>query len=637
MSPISKKPDILPVMIGTAGHVDHGKTSLVKLLTGCDTDRLKEEKERGLSINLGFAPCMLPGNRMVGIIDVPGHLDFIRNMVAGAASMDILMLVVAADDSIMPQTREHLEIIRLLRAPQLMVVVTKIDLVDPEMLELVLEEIKDFTRETGFSDAPVLPVSNVTLDGISQVRKELNRLVTEATKKYDPRAFRMNIERIFSVKGYGTVATGIPCSGKTSIGDSVTILPTGKSCRVRAIQNYKHETDHTGPNVCAAINLADISADELHRGMTVTLAGSGYSASKFIIAQVQNVEAKYHIRQNMELRFHFGTANVAAKVSFLSGKSLNPGGLDFAKIRLAEPVTVVTGDRFILRRLSPSVTLGGGTVLSNIPQKLKGSLPFMEKAINALDCGDYFEAELLSSPDFLFRPEQLINMIHLGTEGQKEIQDKLDKEILIDLEDGAFLLKAKLDIAALTLKKQLSRYHQNNPASLGIDAAEFANIYRIRSGNFAKFAKTISSFDKQITYTHQRLSLASFEPSVSRDEMQKLERLKQLLTQAGINAPAVGDLVTVLDSNKKEVNKLIRMLAEEGKVVTIGKNIILKSVFDDCKEKIIEFGKNNEYIEINDFRNMTGAGRNLAVAILEKFDATGVTRRTDTGRKLLKN
>lgn len=636
MSPVAKKPDILPVMVGTAGHVDHGKTSLVKLLTGCDTDRLKEEKQRGLSINIGFAPCMLPGNRMVGIIDVPGHLDFIRNMVAGAASMDILMLIIAADDSIMPQTREHLEIIRLLRAPKMMVVVTKIDLVDQEMLELVIEDVKNFTKETGYADAPVLPVSNVTLDGISHVRKELDQKVSEAAKKYDQRAFRMNIERIFSVKGYGTVTTGIPTSGGISIGDQITLYPSGKSSRVRAIQNYKHESEHTGPNMCAAINLADISPDDLHRGMTIASPDGKYSASQFIVAQVQNIGNKYQIRQNMELRFHYGTGNVSAKLSFISGKSLAPGDTDFAKIRLKEPVTLVTGDRFILRRLSPSATLGGGTVLSNIPHKIKDEEADLKQSVKALTAGDHFAAELYAFPKPIATYAAILGLTHLGAEGEKAVQDKITTGLLIDLKDGAFLLKSKISNAASDIKKQLTRYHKAYPLSWGMDAAEFANIYQVRSGNFAKFAGTLAEFDKELSYSHQRIALASFEPEISREEMTRLNKLVQLLTKAGINAPAIGDLSTTLDSNKKDVNKLIRMLTEEGKVVNIGKNIILKSVFDQCHSKLREFFKHNDFLQINDFRDMTGAGRNLAVAILEKLDTMGFTKRTEKGRKFIK-
>jgi selenocysteine-specific elongation factor len=516
-----------------------------------------------------------------------------------------------------------------------MVVVTKIDLVDSEMLEIVMEEIKDFSNKTGYADVPVVPISNVTREGLPQVRKVLDKLVSQMSKKHDERAFRMNVERIFSVKGYGTVVTGIPLSGEIAVGDKVQLLPAAKSGRVRAIQNYKYETERTGANICAAINLADISPDEIHRGMTLTSPSGHYRSSKFILAEIRNDSEKYSIRQNMELRFHCGTANISAKVSFLSGKSLAPGKSDFAKIRLTDEVAVASGDRFILRRVSPSVTLGGGTILNNIPQKIKKSGHCFLEALVALENGDYFLAELLSGPYALCRYSELLDLTNMN-DGSSEIEDKLAEETLIDLADGAYLIKPKLDIAAEALKKHLSRYHSVNPISLGIDAAEFANLYKIKPGNFAEFASVLAKFDKDIIYSNQRLSLTSFKPSISKEEILRLNLIVQMLTKAGVNAPAIGDIATQLDSNKKETNKLIRLLAEQGEVVSIGKNIILKKIFDDCREHVLDFFKTNEFLQIKDFREITGASRNFSVAILEKFDAVGITKRTEDGRKLMR-
>ncbi len=652
-----KESEIVPVMIGTAGHVDHGKTSLVKLLTGCDTDRLKEEKERGLSIDLGFAPCALSGNKTVGIIDVPGHLDFIRNMVAGATSMDILMLVIAADDSIMPQTKEHLQIVKLLRAPQLMIVVTKTDLVDAEMLELVMEEVKEFGQETGYSDVSILPISNKTLDGISNVRKEIERLVAlvlninveqassllknigqdARTTLDDKRAFRMNIERVFSIKGYGTVVTGIPSSGEISIDDKALIYPSGKEGRVRAIQNYKQQAKRTGANYCTAINLVDISKEDVKRGMTLSLSKGNYKTSKFMLAEIHNDGTKYNIKQNMEVRIHYGTANVLAKISFLLGNDLEAGEKGFAKIRFKEPVFLVAGDKFIIRQLSPSRTLGGGTVLNISQQKIKKNLLHLDEAMTAFDNQDYFMMELLSSPDFLYTKNDLINLTHYNhiNDSEKEINFKLESEQIIDLGDDAYLIKEKLAVAAEHLKKQLARFHIAKPATWGLDAVEFANIYKIKKENFAEFAKLLSKFDKEINLSYQRLSLTSFEPLISKTEMLLLDKIIAKLAKEGIAAPAIGNLLTEFKSNKKDFNKLLKILSEENKIITIGKNILLKEVFDNCKTKMLQYYNQNEYLEINDFRELTGASRNFSVSLLEKFDALGITKKTNTGRVLL--
>jgi selenocysteine-specific elongation factor len=323
MKIVRKKKNLPPVMIGTAGHVDHGKTSLVKILTGCDTDKLKEEKERGLSINLGFAPCALSGERMVGIVDVPGHIDFIRNMVSGASSIDILILVVAADDGIMPQTVEHLQIIKMLSSPKLMVALTKIDLVDDEMVELAKDEISDFLEEMGFPDVPVMPVSNIKLDGVSAVKNKIEEMVGEIDEIHDDRRFRMNIQKHFSVKGMGTVATGIPVSGELNLDDPLVLLPDYKNTSVRALQNYKLDTDHTASKICCAVNIRDINEEELERGKTL-ISPDAYTPEESAIVTLLNISKKYTIKHNNSLRFHSGTFESKVKISIIGSNSIKP-------------------------------------------------------------------------------------------------------------------------------------------------------------------------------------------------------------------------------------------------------------------------------------------------------------------------
>jgi len=637
MSPKIKPPEILSVMVGTAGHVDHGKTALVKLLTGCDTDRLKEEKERGLSIDLGIAPCLLPGNRMVGIIDVPGHLDFIRNMVAGAASMDILMLIVAADDGIMPQTREHLQIIQLLRAPQLMVVVTKTDLVDEEMLELVIDEVQEFADSAGYPDASIIPASNITGEGVPEVRKVLDSLVEKVQHQTDPRAFRMYIERVFSVKGYGTVATGIPMSGQIKNGGRVVLLPGETTSRIRAIQNYKHESDHTGPNLCAAINLVDISPEDLHRGMTLVAPEGHYRATRFVAAEVHNDGSQYVIPQNAQIRFHAGTANVSGRISFLTGESLKPGQKGLAKIRLTEPVAMAAGDKFILRWLSPSVTLGGGTVLSNLPQRIKGSSDNARErfklAAAAAESGDDFLTELLAGPRVILSREELRHLTRLRSGQDEKLQDKLSGKELIDLGDGAFLVAGRLPELAEKSKKRLKRYHQFKPNSWGLDRVEFSNLFKLRPGNFAKFVEILSE-NQDFRVQHKRLSLASFQPAISKTQMDHKDKLFKYLETARTNPPARGNILKDLGINEADLKLASKILAEEGLITPIGSHFMLSSAFDGCREKLLELFEKQKAIEINDFREVTGASRNNAVALLEKFDALGITRRTDAGRVL---
>jgi selenocysteine-specific elongation factor len=640
MSPRIKTPEILPVMVGTAGHVDHGKTSLVRLLTGCDTDRLPEEKARGMSIDLGFAPCLLPGNRMIGIIDVPGHLDFIRNMVAGASSMDILLLVIAADDGIMPQTEEHLRIIRLLRAPRLLVALTKTDLVDAETLALAQEEVAEFAARAGYPETPVVPVSNLTGEGIPAVREALDGLVQGLLGRVpDGRAFRMGIERVFAVPGHGTVVTGIPASGRIAVGDEVLVLPGKVSARVRSIQNYHHLAETTGPNVCAALNLANIAAEDVRRGMCISSPVGEYRSTHFALAQVVNEDPHKILRHNAELRLHCGTASSPTRVSFLAGVDLPPGGTGFAKLRLAESLVLAAGDRFILRRPSPSTTLGGGVILSAIPQRAKSHDEAMAlrlvAAAEAVAAHDLPRAELMARPspvllrrDFpgVFRQEDAT--------ADAEVRRLVQAGVLGELaEGGSCIVLPRLDELAAQVRIRLRRHHRDHPQHWGPDAAEIAAWLGIKTGEFAKFAEwTTTRPGSGIRPRHGRLALADFEPEIPDVQQALRQRLEAHLIAVGIVAPAIGDLVTEFAMDKKDLQALIRILVEERKIVTVGNHLLSAEVFQRCTESVREFFVDHPVLGIGEFRERTGAARNFAVALLEKFDALGLTRRTPDGR-----
>ncbi|MBI4763213.1 MAG: selenocysteine-specific translation elongation factor, partial [Deltaproteobacteria bacterium] len=322
-------PEIWPVMVGTAGHVDHGKTELVRLLTGCDTDLLPEEKKRGMSIDLGFAPFILEGHRMVGIIDVPGHEDFIRNMIAGASSIDVLVLVVAADDGIMPQTIEHLKIVSLLRTPQVMAVITKIDLVTPERRQEIEEDVASLLSKHGFPDGPIILESNATGEGVGEVKKTINRLVGSIQRPPETRAFRLNIERMFSVKGYGTVVTGIPLSGKCFIRDELELFPGPKNVVCRAIQKYSFDSDEAPAHACSAINIRGVKLPDIGRGMTLAWPGT-YRETLSAILSLQNVHETLPVKRRQEMRFCCGTSNrVVSGLLAGSRDRLEPGEKGF--------------------------------------------------------------------------------------------------------------------------------------------------------------------------------------------------------------------------------------------------------------------------------------------------------------------
>ncbi|MGH2627998.1 MAG: selenocysteine-specific translation elongation factor, partial [Anaerolineales bacterium] len=351
------------VVIGTAGHIDHGKTTLVEKLTGINPDRLPEEKERGMTIDLGFARLQLPGGQRVGIIDVPGHERFVKNMVAGATGIDLVLLVVAADDGVMPQTREHLEIMSLLDLRHGVIAVTKIDLVDPDLRELVVEDVRETVKGTFLEGAPVLPVSAATGEGIDRLRQALYDAVGRIRPRDAAGVFRMPIQRIFSSKGFGTVLTGIPVSGQVAVGDSLEVVPLGKTGRVRGIHAYQEATDLARAGHSSAVNVTDIEYREVHRGMV--LAHPGYfRGTRMVEARFRYLaRAARPIETLTAIRFHTGTAEILGRIHLLEGKRLSPGETGFVQFRLDEPVVVAPGDRYVARLHSPMETIGGGEVL----------------------------------------------------------------------------------------------------------------------------------------------------------------------------------------------------------------------------------------------------------------------------------
>jgi len=631
-------PELPPVVAGTAGHVDHGKTSLVKLLTGCDTDRLKEEKERGMSINLGFAPCLLPGNRVVGIIDVPGHIDFIRNMVAGAASIDILILVIAADDGIMPQTIEHMQIIKLLRSPRLMVALTKTDLVDAPALETVKNEIADFMKEHGYGGSPIIPVSNITFDRIDQIRATLDGMVASVMRETDKRAFRMNIERVFSVKGFGTVVSGIPLSGRIKTGDEVELLPSGKKTPVKSIQNYKHNTDNTYASVCSAINLKDIPAEEISRGMTIATPGY-FRPAKFAAVELMNISRDYPIKNNTEFKFHAGTSEVSAKVSLFGKNIIEPGATAAARLKFDEEVTIASGDRFVLRRLSPSTTIGGGVVISSSGTSIKiNSEDRIYKAMEFASNNKFFEAEALCGVNYLLEHAEAVRLSGLmPPSAEGFLKEEFSSGFLSDLGGGLHIVLPRRSELAEKVKKELETFHKNQKQLSGMDTETFCKTFGIKSANFAKLIQIlISEPSSEIKIINDKVALKSFTPAASSRIMQLKDKLLELVEKSGINCVAHGTILETGAITEQELKSVVKMLVDEKLIVVIGNHIISMKTFEDCRKKITDIIARKGLLEVGDFREATGASRNMSVALLEKFDGLGYTKRLPKGRVLLK-
>jgi selenocysteine-specific elongation factor len=634
------KPEFAQALVGTAGHVDHGKTSLVKNLTGCDTDRLPEEKARGLSIDLGFAPCLLPSRRIVGIVDVPGHSDFIRNMVAGAASIDVLLLVVAADDGVMPQTEEHTTILKLLRTPQVMVALTKIDLVSPARVEEVRQDLADFMARMGFPDAPIVGVSNKTLEGLGELRQTLTALVERASQRSpDGRVFRMNVERIFSVKGLGTVVTGIPLSGTIHVSEKAELLPARLPTMIRAIQTFKFDTELAQAHVCAALSLRDVETGQAARGMT--LAAPGFFAPvTSVLASLQNVSGTFCFKHATSVMLHTGTSVAQAVVKLLDLAALPPGRDGFALIKFEDPLVFAAGDQFIVRSLSPVMTVGGGRVLTTSARRMGKFTPefagWLRQATQAAQANDPLGSELHAGNRAVFRTSELLRLTQLPEAAALEnLRAKEQTGELVPLGGSVWMVASKIQELQQVLEPAVAHYHRANKYAWGLSPAHVCKLLGVDAQCFPKLAERLCA-GGTLALKHGRLALAAFQPSLSASQMKLREELLARITAAGVNAPARGNLMAELKISDTEMRLMTNLLVEEGLVKVLDKNLLSGAIYATCRQKLLGLFSQKPVVDIAAFREATGVNRKLATEILEAFDAEGLTKRVETGRVLIK-
>ena len=634
----ARETEIMPVMVGTAGHVDHGKTSLVRLLTGCDTDRLPEEKKRGMSIDLGFAPCQLAGSRMVGIIDVPGHEDFIKNMVAGASSIDVLMLVIAADDGIMPQTVEHLKVVSLLRTPRVMVAITKIDLVPETRREEVRREVTDFLQGCGFENAPVIFVSNKTGDGVSEVRDAMDQLVSEVRGAEQESSFRMPVERVFTVQGYGAVAAGIPVSGRCKVGDTLELLPGRKLAVVRAIQRYKRDSRETAAHMCSAINLRNLKSEEIERGMTLSTPGA-YRETSLAILSVKNVHESKVIKRRTQMHFHYGTSQRNVAGLLVGCDELRPGEEGFMRIRCERPMTLAAGDRFILRSLSPATTVAGGIVLTIRSDERRKKDPHeverFEMAKAAAESNDFFKSELLAGPSAVISKEDMPVLLQRSpAQIDPAVKEQEQLGMIAALGPSHWLISSRRRELGERLVQVLGRYHKKSKYSRGMPAEEVCEALGLEKSCFEGLKKIFEGCDRVAIYPNC-ISLSDFKPVLSAPQQNLREQILAKVIASGRAGIARGELQLQLGAKDSDTQLLLRLLSEEGMIVVADYYLIHPAVVKGCFEKFVELSRTDEIVELGVFRDALGLKRNLAVAVLDLFDSKGMTRREGKGRRLL--
>ena len=629
------------ITLGTAGHIDHGKTALVKCLTGCDTDHLKEEKERGMSIDLGFAPCTV-SDLEVGIVDVPGHENFIKTMVAGATGIDGVIFVIAADDGVMPQTREHLDILTLLGVKYGIVALTKADCVQPGRIENVTAQIRDFLVGTFLHDAPILPMSNVTGKGFDTFYDALKTLIDTIEPKSADGVFRLPVERTFSVKGYGTVVTGIPVAGSVRIGDEVALFPGGTKGRVKAIQVYKRNSDTAMVGQCAAINVPQWDYKTIERGYTATL-GDYFSPRQWYLCKLRVLpHVKSPLKNGTSVKFHTGTCEAIATVFLLEEGSAAPGRECLVQVGLKNPQQIVAAprDRFILRGLSPVQTIGGGIIIEALEEKLRRNQPLIiedarnrEKAVQIEK--DFVEYCTRTADGFAATESELSIRAKMLPGRLKTVLDELVGEgKLIVLGSKLFIHRDTSGLLQQKLLEIVRDFHRGKPESPGLTVEQLYEASRLKKDVFDAILKLLIAKGKLVERKH-RFALPEHRERFSDNEQTSLASIESLFKAHRFNPPSLEEVLQKTAVKTDEVQKTLRILLEQEQLIRVDKDLFFhREAVEEARRILTSYINTQGGLESVKFKYLLDTSRKFAIPLLDYFDRIGVTRRVGYTRYL---
>jgi len=631
-------PDVLPLMIGTAGHVDHGKTTLLNALLGDapDTDRRPEEQARGLTIDIGYAE-MEVGGRHVGIVDVPGHERFVRNMVAAASGIDLVLLVVAADDGVMPQTREHLEIADLLGATSGVVALTKTDLVDEELALAAEEEIRELIAGTFLTAAPIIHVSAVEGRGLPELREAVAEQLERACPRSARGVFRLPVQRSFTFAGHGTVVTGVPLAGRVRVGDTLEAMPGARKCRVRAIQAYHQDVEEARAGHRTALKLSDVSFRDVRRGTVIGepgyLRGANLLEARFSLLPRRTRPLK----SNESVRFHTGTSEVVGRIFLLSGRQIAPGESGLVQLRLDRPVVTAPGDRFVLRCPSPQVTLGGGIVIGESRRKISAGKSRLVKRVAEREAGlDDPERSVLfhlsaSGLDPL-GSRAVAREVYLRADEFGPLLDKLLAEGSILKVGARFLSAVQVDAGRTRLVRTLEKFHKKEPLRAAASAAWVREQLGVSD---SVLDLLVSTGDAVESVPGGRLRIAGRAPALSPEQMERLESMKELVSKERFATPKEAELPGLLNIMAEEAAKLLDLLIHDGAIVRIGAGVILSAeATAEAKEKIADWIGKNGPLAPADLKTLLGMSRKYSIPLLEWLDATRFTVRKGDRREL---
>ena len=629
------------VVIGTAGHIDHGKSALVRALTGIDPDRLKEEKERGITIDLGFAfiaPDNVDNNISLAFVDVPGHEKFVKNMLAGVGGIDLVMLVVAADESVMPQTREHFEICRLLEIPRGIIVLTKCDLVDSDLRELAALETRELVAGSFLDGVPVVEVSSTSGEGIDALKQTLFEQAEEVPRRKVSGLFRLPVDRVFTMKGFGTVVTGTLIAGAVHQDDEVEILPRGSKARVRGLQVHGEKRELASAGQRTAVNLQGIDTGDVARGDTLTLPGT-FVATMMLDAELDVLESSpIPVKDLTRVHLHVGTAQVLARVRALGGKkALAPGDKGIVQLRLESPVVAARGDRFILRRYSPFETIAGGRVLDARPEKHSVASSDAVAHIEALGAGDNVAAavQFVAEAGVAGLTEgDLARRLGVDAEAMTAVAASL---LAVSRKPRVFIAPDVVDSLASRMNDELARFQKKNPlldgmpkselrektaARAPVEAFEWVLAKRVAEGGLRSFKDLVATVDHRI--------------QMSPEESQARDFLVAEYRESGYRPKNLSEAATNGKRDVRLLERVQRVLLKDGTLVQIADGLVFhRDVLEELKETVRGYKTKRDSIDVGFFKEMAGVTRKYAIPLLEWLDRERVTQRSGNARRIL--
>jgi selenocysteine-specific elongation factor len=631
------------IMLGTAGHVDHGKSALVKLLTGCETDTLAEEKQRGLTIDLGFAPCQLADKRVVGIVDVPGHVDFIRNMVAGAHGIDVVIFVVAADDGIMPQTHEHLHILTLMGLRHGLVALTKVDLVDPARRAFVIQDLRRLLAKTFLAEAPICPLSNVTGEGFDGFFDTLNDTVAKCGDRPCSGWFRMWVEDVFAVRGSGTVITGIPTRGRVRPGDSLHLLPTGLSGRVRRMQVYGEDATEGRAGECVALNLPEIDHEAVRRGM-VLCESNAVTPVTMAEAELQILDSiKGKIADYLEARLHVGTAAVPVRLAMLENTEMIGGQKQMIQLRLAEPLALAPGERFVVRAnvagsgIAGLTTIGGGQILGignvRLRRKKQWTLEMLAARREAIaDPARWCDLMLRESALPLTAADLQLKCLARAEEMAVRLDSLRADGRAVPAPGGGWLHRDVIRKTAADILAAIQAFHSANPQRVGIGRDELLAGLKA-DGKLLDLAVAALTGAKQVESNGNVLARAAWSARVADSDQRLCDQIAAKLQQAGWAPPGLEELAAALGEPLPRVGAMTRLLAERGLTVRLDDRVWMhRNAVEAGKQTALKLFARGPAFSTMDFRDALGVSRKYAVPLVDYLDKIRFTVRSGNNR-----